>query len=270
MRETWFDPWVGKIPWRRDGLPTPVFLGFPCGSAGKESACNTEDPGSIPGSERAPWRRDGLPTPVFLGFLCDSAGKESAHNAGDLVRSLGWEEPPGEGKGYPLQYSWDSPVAQLVKNPPTMRETWFDPWVGKSPLEKGKATHSSILAWRMGHQELETSEQLSLSLQHPRPHHHHSVLSSASFQSHWKRKHGSPKLLLFKNLKTCYFFKVFSSNKIHLHSIRVESNQSLVRRRWSLSKSLEGENDILFPIVNDLTNLTREVRLVFRLFSKVV
>ena len=38
-----FDSWVGKIHWRRDRLPTPVFLGFPCGSAGKESACNEGD-----------------------------------------------------------------------------------------------------------------------------------------------------------------------------------------------------------------------------------
>ena len=44
-----FDPWVGKIPWRRDRLPTPVFLGFPGGSAGKESACNVGDLGLIPG-----------------------------------------------------------------------------------------------------------------------------------------------------------------------------------------------------------------------------
>ena len=54
-----------EIPWRRDWLPTPMFLGFPCGSAGKESACNTENLGSRPG----------------LG------------------------KSPGEGKGYPLQYS---------------------------------------------------------------------------------------------------------------------------------------------------------------------
>ena len=54
-----------KICWKRDRLPTPVFLGFPCGSAGKESACNSEDLGSIPGLGRS----------------------------------------PGEGKGYPLQYS---------------------------------------------------------------------------------------------------------------------------------------------------------------------
>ena len=61
----WFDSWVRKIHWRRDRLPTPVFLGFPCGSAGKESACNVEDLGSTPGLGRS----------------------------------------PGEGKDYPLQYS---------------------------------------------------------------------------------------------------------------------------------------------------------------------
>ena len=60
-----FDSWVGKIHWERDRLPTPVFLGFTCGSVGKESACNARDLGSIPGLGRS----------------------------------------PGEGKGYPLQYS---------------------------------------------------------------------------------------------------------------------------------------------------------------------
>ena len=48
-RKPQFDPWVRKIPWRRERLPTPVFLGFPCGSAGKESACNARDLGSISG-----------------------------------------------------------------------------------------------------------------------------------------------------------------------------------------------------------------------------
>ena len=43
-----------KVPWRKDRLPTPVFLGFPCGSAGKESECNEGDPGSIPGWGRSP------------------------------------------------------------------------------------------------------------------------------------------------------------------------------------------------------------------------
>ena len=64
-RRPWFHSLVGKIRWRRDRLPTPVFLVFPCGSAGKESTCNVGDLSSIPGLGRS----------------------------------------PGEGKGYPLQYS---------------------------------------------------------------------------------------------------------------------------------------------------------------------
>ena len=64
-RRPQFDSWVRKIPWRRDRLPTPVFLGFPCGSAGKESDYMAGDMGLIPGLGRS----------------------------------------PGEGKGYPLQYS---------------------------------------------------------------------------------------------------------------------------------------------------------------------
>ena len=59
-------------------------MGFPCGSAGKESACYVGEPGSIPGSGRL----------------------------------------PGEGIGYPLQYSWASLVAQMIKNPPAIQETW--------------------------------------------------------------------------------------------------------------------------------------------------
>ena len=56
------------------------------------------------------WRRDRLPTPVFLGFTCGSAGNESVHNAGDLDSVPGLGRSPGEGKGYPLQYSGlDSP-----------------------------------------------------------------------------------------------------------------------------------------------------------------
>ena len=80
--------------------------GFPDSSVGKESACNEEDPSSIPGSGRS----------------------------------------PGEGLGYPLQYSWASLVAQLVKNPPATQEIWVRSLGWKDPLEKGKATDSSILA----------------------------------------------------------------------------------------------------------------------------
>ena len=54
-----------------------------------------------------------------------------------------------EGIGYPLQYSWASLVAQLVTNLPVMRETWVRSLGWEDPLEKRKATHSSILAWRI-------------------------------------------------------------------------------------------------------------------------
>ena len=54
-----------------------------------------------------------------------------------------------EGIGYPLQYFWASVVAQPVKNPPVMRETWVQSLGWEDPLEKAKATHSSNLAWRI-------------------------------------------------------------------------------------------------------------------------
>ena len=56
-----FDPWVRKIRWRRERPPTPVFLGFPGGSAGKESACNVGALGSIPGLGRSPGEGNGCP-----------------------------------------------------------------------------------------------------------------------------------------------------------------------------------------------------------------
>ena len=52
-----FDSWVRKTRWRRDRLPTPVFLGFPCGSASKESACNVGDLGLTPGLGKSPGER---------------------------------------------------------------------------------------------------------------------------------------------------------------------------------------------------------------------
>ena len=74
IQETWFNSRVGKI-WRKDRLPTPVFLGFPGGSAGKKSACNVGDLGLIPGLGRS----------------------------------------SGEGKGYPLQYSGlENPMDSIV------------------------------------------------------------------------------------------------------------------------------------------------------------
>ena len=77
MQVLWFNSWVRKICWRRERLPTPVFLGFPGGSAGEESACNEGDLGSIPGLGRS----------------------------------------PGEGKGYPLQYSGLENSMDYIYNP---------------------------------------------------------------------------------------------------------------------------------------------------------
>ena len=85
------------------------YRGFPGSSAGKVSACNARDPSSIPGSGRS----------------------------------------SGEGLGYPLQYSWASLVAQLVKNLSAVQRPGLDPWVVKIPWRRALATHPSILAWRI-------------------------------------------------------------------------------------------------------------------------
>ena len=61
MQEIQFDSWVRKICWRRDRLPTPAFLSFPCGSAGKGSTCNAGDLGLIPGLGRPPGERKSYP-----------------------------------------------------------------------------------------------------------------------------------------------------------------------------------------------------------------
>ena len=70
-------------------------------------------------------------------------------NAGDMGSIPGSGRSPGEGIGYPLQYTWASPVAQMVKDLPAMRETWVRSLSWEDPLEEGMATHSSILACRI-------------------------------------------------------------------------------------------------------------------------
>ena len=82
-------------------------------------------------------------------FPGSSAGKESTYNAGDLGSIFGSRISTGEGIGYCLQYSWASLVTQTLKNPPAMWETWIWSLGWEDPLEKGTATHSSILAWRI-------------------------------------------------------------------------------------------------------------------------
>ena len=73
-------PGSGRFPWRRDRLPTSVFLGFPGGSDGKESTCNVRDLGLIP------WRRAWQPTPVFL------PGESPGHRSLEDYRSWGRRE----------------------------------------------------------------------------------------------------------------------------------------------------------------------------------
>ena len=74
---------------------------------------------------------------IKWGFLGGSDGKESACNAGDPDLIPGSERSPGEGKLYPLQYSWASLVAQMVKNLPAMQETQVQSLGQEDPLEKG-------------------------------------------------------------------------------------------------------------------------------------
>ena len=74
-------------------------------SAGKDSTCNAGDPTFNSWVRKIYCRKDKLPTPVFLGFLGGSAGKESAYNEGDLCLIPGLGRSSGEGKDHPLQYS---------------------------------------------------------------------------------------------------------------------------------------------------------------------
>ena len=84
-------------------LHSPL-LGFPDSSVGKNPSAMQETLVQFLGRED-PLEKDRLPTPVFVGFPCGSAGEESACNAGDLGSIPGLGRSPGEGKGYPLRYS---------------------------------------------------------------------------------------------------------------------------------------------------------------------
>ena len=87
-------------------------------------------------------------TASYQGFPGGSTGKEPACNVGDLGSIPGLGRSAGEGIGYPLQYAWASLVAQLIKNLPAMQETPVRSLGWEDPMQKGKATRSSILAWR--------------------------------------------------------------------------------------------------------------------------
>ena len=92
----------------------------------------------------SPWGLLGY-LPAFPG-LPWQLSKEPACNAGNSGSIPGSGRSAGEGIGYPLQYSWASLMAQLVKNPPAVWETWVRSLGWDDPLEKGTATHCSILA----------------------------------------------------------------------------------------------------------------------------
>ena len=99
-----------------------------------------------------------------MGFPGSLAGKESSCKAGDPGPILGREDRSAwEGIGYPLQFSWVLLMSQTVKNPPAMWKTWAQSLDWEDPLEKGMATHSRILVWRIlyspwGHKEWDTTE----------------------------------------------------------------------------------------------------------------
>ena len=103
-------------------------MGFSDSSVGKESTCGR--PLFDSWVKKIPWRRDMLSAPIFLGFLCGSAGDGSTCNARDLGSISGLGRSPGEGKGYPIQYSG-------------LENSMDSPW---------------------GHKESDTTELLSLSL----------------------------------------------------------------------------------------------------------
>ena len=119
------------------GLPFPSLVDLP--NPGVESRSPTLQADSLSSEPLGKIFR------AKQGFLGSSACKESACNAGDP----GSREYSGEGIGYPLQYSWASLVAQLVKNLPAMWETWIPSLGWEDPLEEETAICSSILTWRI-------------------------------------------------------------------------------------------------------------------------
>ena len=151
-------------PWRRVRLPTPVFLGFPCGSAGKESAYSVGGAGN-----GTPLQCSRLENPMDGGawwaavhevaksrtrlsdftftFHFHALGKEMATHSSVLA----WRIPgTGEPDGLPsmgshrVGHDWSNLAAAA-----TVRETWVQPLGWEGPLQKAKATHCSTLAWRI-------------------------------------------------------------------------------------------------------------------------
>ena len=118
----------------------------------------------------AQWLGFEISKGLYQGFP-DNSIKNLPAMQDTPVQFLGQERSPGDGIGYPLQYSWVSLVAQLVKNLPAIQETWDLSWVGKIPWRRERLNtpvfwpgefHRLYNPW--GHKESDTTERLSLSL----------------------------------------------------------------------------------------------------------
>ena len=96
-----------------------------------------------------PWVSGTTLGVAFEVSLVAQLVKKSTCNAGDMGSIPGLGRSPGERIGYPLQHSWATLVAQLVKNLPAVGETWVQSLGWEDPQEKGKVIHSSILTWRI-------------------------------------------------------------------------------------------------------------------------
>ena len=136
------DSWVGKIHWRRDRLPMPMILGFPCGSAGKESTCNAGDLSSIPRSGKSPRERNGKPLST-------------------LAWKIPWMEEPGRLQSMGSQRVGHNKATSLSLF--TLMH-WRRKWQPTPVLLPG-ISHGwrSVIGYSpLGHKEADTTEQIHI------------------------------------------------------------------------------------------------------------
>ena len=132
---------VHGAEWKRlAGVGFSIFLLRSCLSAKAHSSLSVD-----PASKQA-----FISLPSYYNLtLSRPLPADCGWNSGDPGSNPGLGGSTGERIDYPLQYSWASLLAQLVKNPHAMQVTWALSLSWEDPLENGKATHSSILAWRI-------------------------------------------------------------------------------------------------------------------------
>ena len=128
-------------------------IGFPCGSAGKESTWNAGDPGSIPGSGRS--AGEGIGYPLLCSWASLVAQVKNPHcSVGDLGSIPGLGRSLGEGMGYPLQYSSlensvDCIVHGVTKSWTRLRDSHFT-WMMLMNTDLARALWERNSEWRMG------------------------------------------------------------------------------------------------------------------------